>query len=81
MDGNGPDPATRAWVDRLRASAADDDRESIDYWRNASVEQHAKVLVELLDLGEAITRSRGRPADKPPLPPEKFPWPSMRRPA
>ena len=79
MAGSGPNPIYREWVQRLRANAAEDDRADVDYWRNASVEQHARVLVELLDLGEAITRSRGRPVEKPPLPSDKFPWPSMRR--
>ena len=79
MERSGPNPVYREWVERLRANAAEDDLESVVYWRTASVEQHAKILVELLDLGEAITRSRGRPAEKPPLPPDTFPWPSMRR--
>ena len=79
MESHAPDPATRAWVERLRATAAEEAQESIDYWRAASPERHAEVLLDLLDMTDAILRSRGRPANRPPLPPDKFPWPSMRR--
>ena len=79
MDDHVPDGASRDYVARLRAHAAEDDRERLEYWRNASPERHAEVLVELLNLADVILRSRGRPAEKPPLPEDGFPWPSMRR--
>ena len=78
MDEHIPSQASREYVARLRAQATKDDAERLEYWRNASPERHAEVLVELLDLTDVILRSRGRPAEKPPLPEDKFPWPSMR---
>ncbi|MFN0095774.1 MAG: hypothetical protein ACKVVT_13480 [Dehalococcoidia bacterium] len=67
------------FVARLRRGAARDDAERAAYWRAASLERHAEVLVELLDLADAIVRSRGRRVEKPPLPAERCPWPSLRK--
>ena len=78
MTGATPPPDYQAFVTRLRQGAADDEAERIERWRQAPPEEHARVLKELLDLTDAIIRSRGRPAEKPPLPDEPFPWPSMR---
>jgi hypothetical protein len=68
------------YVARLRRNAAEDDADRIAYWRDASPERHAEVLVELLDLADALVRSRGYPVEKPPLPAERCPWPSLREP-
>jgi hypothetical protein len=74
-----PNPIYRDYVARLRARAEADEAERLAYWRDAPPERHAEVLIELLDLTDALLRSRGRPAEKPPLPEDRFPWPSMRR--
>lgn len=74
------DPANpyRDYVRRLREGARRADQERIARWRNATPEEHNRVLMDLLDLQERIVRSRGRPVEKEPLPRDGFPWPSMR---
>ncbi|MCC6380925.1 MAG: hypothetical protein IT304_00375 [Dehalococcoidia bacterium] len=37
-------------------------------WRDAPMEEHARVLAELLDLADMIIAARGGPPPKPPLP-------------
>ena len=71
-------PEDEEFVQRLRAGAEADERERIEYWRNAPVEEHARVLVELLNMTDRIISARGRPVEKPPLPEDRFPWPSLR---
>lgn len=73
-------PGYAAYVTRLRRVAAEDDASRSAEWRDATPERHAEVLLELLDLTDTILRSRGRAAEKPPLPAERFPWPSLRAP-
>jgi hypothetical protein len=71
-------PEYHEWVEWLREGAAREERERREYWRHAPMEEHARVLKELLDLTDRVVRSRGRPVEKPPLPDEPFPWPSLR---
>ena len=79
VDGTALTQTYRSFVARLRARAIEADAERVAHWAKASPEEHAKALADLVELTDVIVRSRGRPIEKPPLPDERFPWPSLRR--
>lgn len=50
-----------------RAAEAESAERRAAEWRNASLERHAQVLIEVCGVAELINRSRPRPYVKPPL--------------
>lgn len=53
METDGPDPATRAWVERLRENAARLDAQKAAEWAAYSTERRAQIVAE----GEAFRKS------------------------
>jgi hypothetical protein len=47
----------RLWQ-TLSSSEQLEDQKTITYWRSASVEEHARVLEEVLDLADRIAQSK-----------------------
>ncbi len=67
------DPASRRdshrrLVENLkRAAEAESAKARAAEWRDASPERHARALADVIDLADAINRSRPEPFVKPPL--------------
>ena len=60
--------ANRRLVENLkRAAEAESAETRAAEWRNASPERHARALADVIDLADAINRSRSVPFVKPPL--------------
>jgi hypothetical protein len=58
----------------LVALQEQEDAETIQYWRNASIEDHARVLEEVLVLAYTISQSKhpDYPGGQPPSEPKQF---------
>lgn len=50
-----------------RAAEAESAEARAAEWRDATPERHARVLADVIDLADAIQRSREQPFVKPPL--------------
>lgn len=68
MDLESQQAAHRRLVENLkRAAEAESARARAAEWRNAGPERHARALADVVDLADAINRSRPEPFVKPPL--------------
>ena len=47
-------------------------------WRGRSMEDHERVLLDVLNLSNAIERSKEHPSYRAPLPESRFPWRELR---
>ncbi|MBE7520503.1 MAG: hypothetical protein HS107_14795 [Thermoflexaceae bacterium] len=58
----------RRLLENLRRAAEAESAEArAAQWRDATPERHARVLADVIDLADAIQRSREQPFVKPPL--------------
>lgn len=74
MPSQSPEDAEKA--ERLRRFVGDtyeQDKADIEYWRNASMEEHGRALRELMDFAESVVESTGtiKTEEKPRFP---IPW-------
>jgi len=68
MDLESQQAAHRRLVENLkRAAEAESAETRAAEWRDASLERHARVLADVIDLADTINRSRPEPFVKPPL--------------
>jgi hypothetical protein len=72
--GPGPDdPRTKRFVAQMRRAAeAESDVERARQWRGRTLEEHGRVLADLVSFADAVIAGRGRTGHKEPLPPNPF---------
>jgi hypothetical protein len=62
------DARNRRFVENMRRAAEAESAEArAAEWRGATAERHARVLADVVDLADALQRSRPTPYIKPPL--------------